>query len=55
VTAANQNGWTATATAVAEQPQARDTRCDIFRLTSAGLKTAVNSAGDDNSRECWSK
>jgi type IV pilus assembly protein PilE len=55
VTAADLNGWTATATAVAGQPQTRDTPCAVFQLTSAGLKTAKNSASADNSTECWSK
>jgi type IV pilus assembly protein PilE len=55
VTAADVNGWIATATAVSGQPQARDTRCAVFQLTSTGLKTAKNSASADNSTECWSK
>jgi type IV pilus assembly protein PilE len=55
VTAADTNGWTATATAVQTQPQYRDTRCRTFRLASSGAKTASNSIGSANDAECWSR
>jgi type IV pilus assembly protein PilE len=55
VTAADANGWTATATAVQTQPQYRDTRCRTFQLASSGSKTASNSIGSANDAECWSR
>ena len=55
VTAADANGWTATATAVQTQPQYRDTRCRTFQLASSGAKTASNSTGSANDAECWSR
>jgi type IV pilus assembly protein PilE len=55
VTAADVNGWTATATAVAGQPQIDDTKCRVFQLTSTGLKTATNAGGASNDAECWDK
>jgi type IV pilus assembly protein PilE len=39
-------GFTVTATAVAGGPQAVDTHCATFSLTSAGQKTATNT-------DCW--
>ena len=55
VTAADANGWTATATAVPTLPQYRDTRCRSFQLASTGAKTASNSIGSANDAECWSR
>ena len=55
VTAADANGWTATATAVATLPQYRDTRCRTFQLASMGAKTARNSGNSANDSECWSR
>ncbi len=33
--------------------QADDNDCDIFYLDSAGMKSAVNSGGSDNTDRCW--
>ena len=55
VTAADANGWTATATAVSTLPQYRDTRCRTFQLTSTGAKTARNSGHSANDTECWNR
>ena len=55
VTAADPDGWTATATAIATQRQNRDIRCRTFELTSTGLKTARNSGNVANDLECWSR
>jgi type IV pilus assembly protein PilE len=52
VTAADTEGWTATATPNG-LPQSKDTKCQSFTLTSTGLKTA--SGGGDTSEECWGK
>jgi len=55
VTAADANGWTATASAVSTLPQYRDTRCRTFQLTSTGAKTARNSGNSANDTECWNR
>ena len=55
VTAANANAWTATATAVAGQPQIKDTKCRTFQLTSAGVKTSTDSSSATTTSECWDK
>jgi len=55
VTAADANGWTATATAVSTLPQYRDTRCRTFQLTSTGAKSASDSGNSANDSECWSR
>ena len=55
VTAADANGWTATATAVSTLPQYRDARCRTFQLDSTGTKTARNSGNSANDSECWSR
>jgi type IV pilus assembly protein PilE len=49
------NTWTATATAVGSQPQSKDTKCQVFQLTSAGVKTAKDSSSNANDAECWGK
>jgi type IV pilus assembly protein PilE len=55
VTAADGAAWTATATAVGGGPQAMDTRCRVFQLTSTGARTAKTSGGAANDLECWSR
>ena len=55
VTAADPDGWTATATAIATERQYRDSRCRTFQLGSTGLKTARSSSDAANDLECWSK
>lgn len=53
VTAADTDGWTATATPNGK-PQTDD-KCQLFTLTSTGLKTATKSGGNDANGECWGK
>ena len=43
------NGFTATATAVAGEAQAKDLDCTSFSLSSTGLKTATGA----NPTKCW--
>ena len=64
--AASKNGWytlavvaatattfTVSAVATAGQAQFTDTACRTFLMTGAGLRTATNSGGADNTAECW--
>jgi Tfp pilus assembly protein PilE len=53
--AGNPQSWTATATAASGQPQINDTRCRVFQLTSAGVKSAQDSSAAANNEECWGK
>jgi type IV pilus assembly protein PilE len=46
-------GFTASATAVAGGNQAQDTECEIFQVTSQGVRTALDSGGTDKTAECW--
>jgi type IV pilus assembly protein PilE len=55
VTAADTNTWTATATAVAAQPQIKDLTCRTFQLTGAGVKSSTDSGGGTTTSECWDK
>jgi type IV pilus assembly protein PilE len=63
---ASKNGWydlsidvadnvsfTVSATAVATEGQFQDTDCRSFTITNAGVRTAENAGGADNSAECW--
>jgi type IV pilus assembly protein PilE len=43
--------YTITATAIANQ--VNDTPCTSFTITSAGVQTALNSGGTDNTTACW--
>lgn len=65
-TAASKNGWyaltvvagnattfTVRATATAGGNQFQDTACRTFTVTQAGVRTAAESGGADNSVECW--
>jgi type IV pilus assembly protein PilE len=65
-TATSKNGWyqlaipassalayTVTATAIAGQNQFQDTECRTFSVDQAGVKTAQDSGGADNTAECW--
>ena len=47
--------WTATASAVSTGRQQDDTKCRVFQLTSAGVKTAKDSSSAANDAECWGK
>ena len=64
--AASKNGWyalavvagtattfTVQATATAGQNQYQDTACRSFTVTQAGLRTALDAGGADNTAECW--
>jgi type IV pilus assembly protein PilE len=65
--AASKNGWytlataapnplvsfTVTATAVNGQNQWQDTACRTFQVTQAGVRTATDSGGADNTATCW--
>ena len=55
VTSADAAAWTATATAVDGKPQAMDTRCRVFQLTSTGVMSAKQADGAANDLECWSR
>lgn len=46
-------GFRVTATVRPGSPQSGDGRCASFSLDHNGLRGARNSAGEDNSRECW--
>ncbi|HEU0277948.1 MAG TPA: type IV pilin protein [Rhodanobacteraceae bacterium] len=35
--------------------QAKDTQCASFTLTSGNVRSAVNSAGADNTSTCWAR
>jgi type IV pilus assembly protein PilE len=48
-----QVGFTVTATAINGQNQWQDTACRTFTVTQAGVRTATDSGGADNSAECW--
>jgi len=65
-TAASQNGWyqlavvagnattfTVRATAVAGENQFQDTACRTFTVDQAGVRTAADDGGTDNTEECW--
>ncbi|HEY8265833.1 MAG TPA: type IV pilin protein [Steroidobacteraceae bacterium] len=65
--AVSKNGWyaltmpvpgtattyTVQATAVAGQNQFQDTACRSFTVTQAGVRSALDSGGADNTAECW--
>lgn len=64
--AASKNGWyglavvagtattfTVQATATVGQNQYQDTACRSFTVTQAGLRTALDAGGADNTAECW--
>lgn len=53
VTAADTEGWTATATPNG-LPQSKDSKCQSFQLTSTGLKTASDGSVDTTA-DCWGK
>jgi type IV pilus assembly protein PilE len=35
------------------QPQSKDTKCQTFTLSSAGVQSALDSGGADNTTACW--
>ena len=46
-------GFTVTATAIAGENQAQDAECQSFTVTEAGIRTAEDDGGSDNTAECW--
>jgi len=46
-------GFIATATAVNGENQWQDTDCRTFTVTQAGVRTATDAGGGDNTEECW--
>jgi type IV pilus assembly protein PilE len=64
---ASKNGWyalttasadtalvfTATATAVNGENQWNDTDCRSFTVNQAGVRSALDAGGSDNTAECW--
>jgi type IV pilus assembly protein PilE len=46
-------GFVATATAIAGENQAQDDECQFFQVDQAGVRTAEDSGGADNTEECW--
>jgi len=46
-------GFTATATAIAGENQFQDTACRMFTVDQAGVRTAEDDGGTDNTEECW--
>jgi type IV pilus assembly protein PilE len=48
-----QDGYTATATVDAGGEQADDDDCVSFTVDQAGVRTAVDSGGADNTDRCW--
>lgn len=52
VTANDADTFTATATAAAGGPQQADHKCQVFRITAAGLRTATDNNGN-SSNNCW--
>jgi len=46
-------GFTATATAIAGENQFQDTACREFTVDQAGVRTAEDAGGSDNTAECW--
>lgn len=45
--------FTATATAVNGENQWQDTECRSFTVNQAGVRTALDAGGADNTGECW--
>lgn len=46
-------GFTATATAINGENQWQDTQCRTFLVDQAGVRTATDDGGTDNTEECW--
>jgi hypothetical protein len=45
--------FTATATAINGENQWQDTECRSFTVNQAGVRTAEDAGGGDNTDECW--
>ncbi len=46
-------GFTVTATAINGENQWQDTECRSFTVDQAGVRTAADDGGTDNTAECW--
>jgi type IV pilus assembly protein PilE len=58
VTAADANGWTATAVPVAStSPQLKDSKCQFFSLNSVGVRGAgpTSTVTAATTEECWGR
>lgn len=55
VTAADADGWSATATRAGATAQSADRRCRTLGLNSLGEKSASDDAGLSSTRECWDR
>ena len=53
IPAANLTSFTVRAVAIAGESQFQDTECRRFEVTEAGLRTAFDDGGGDNTEECW--
>ncbi len=53
ISAANATTFTVTATAVIGADQYQDIPCRMFIVDQAGVRTAADSGGADNTDECW--
>jgi len=53
ISAANATTFTVTATAVIGEDQYQDSACRVFIVDQAGVRTAADSGGSDNTDECW--
>jgi type IV pilus assembly protein PilE len=53
VTDADAASWSATATSLPGTVQGADRTCHVFKLTSQGVKTAVDDGNRATDRECW--
>lgn len=53
ISAASATTFTVSATAVNGGDQYRDTSCRTFIVDQAGVRTAADAGGADNTDECW--
>jgi type IV pilus assembly protein PilE len=53
IPAASATTFTVSATAVNGEDQFQDTPCRTFIVDQAGVRTAADSGGADNTDECW--
>ena len=49
----NATAFSVTIAADAGDNQAQDAECQEFTVTSAGVRTAIDDGGADNTDECW--
>ena len=53
INAADATTFTVSATAIAGERQDQDDECQSFTVDQAGVRTAEDSGGADNTDECW--